>query len=270
MRNPHKIKPLFTDFNVSIIMPFYKKIVEFKKIFPLNSTFFEKRNIEVLVVMDSPVGKNELLEFIQEYPNINWIILINYTPHAWRNPAKVLNVGIKHASKKYIMVCSPESEMLTDVIYLLRKTFEDYPEYPHYAIGRVCYADNENITYLNYDNFHNIPFGSIMALKSDFETIGGYDEMFTEWGGDDNNLRARFNMIGINELFLERAMMIHRDINNIEGKKRRTLSVEKLSTNQLRHFFYPSSPYPNGENWGKDFKDIIYDYRKINHSYFNK
>jgi len=36
--------------------------------------------------------------------------------------------------------------MITDVIYILRKSFEDYPNYLHYAIGRVCFADEEQVT----------------------------------------------------------------------------------------------------------------------------
>ena len=241
-------------------MPFYKKITEFKSVLPKNAVYLQRNGIEVIIVMDSVEEKEELLSLIKNYPFIKWKVIVNHKIHDWRNPAPVLNVGIKHASNSYILVCSPESEMLTDVIYLLRKTFIDYSDFPHYAYGRVCYVDQEVITYNNYDSFSYIPFGSIMAKKEDLVSIQGYDESFTKWGGDDNNLRARLELVGVKGLYVEKSMMIHRDINNPLGKKRRTLSIDKLTVAQLRHFFYPTSSTPNTDDWGCDFNDIIFDY----------
>lgn len=261
------IKESFTsNFDVSVIMPFYKKIKEFKAVLPLNAKYFKRNGIEVIIVMDSPDDKEALTNFIQSYPFINWKIIVNNEPHGWRNPAPALNVGIRHASNSYLLICSPESEMLTDVIYLLRKTFSDYQDYSHYAYGRVCYVDQENVSYNNYDSFPFIPFGSIMIKRDDIERIQGYDESFIQWGGDDNNLRSRLDFIGIKSLHVEKAMMIHRDIDNSAGKKRRTLSIDKLSTSQLRHFFYPATPTPNSDDWGNGFNDLVYDYRHPHHS----
>ena len=54
----------------------------------------------------------------------------------------------------------------TDVIAILRKSFEDYHGYPHYAIGRVCFADEEEVTVKTFNRYRYIPFGSIMFEKS--------------------------------------------------------------------------------------------------------
>lgn len=259
------VKRSFTsNFDVSVIMPFYKKFNEIKLVLPANAKFFQRDGIELIIVMDSPDEKDELLDFINGYPSLNWKIIANCKSHSWRNPAPALNVGIRNASNKYIMICSPESEMLTDVIFLLRKTFEDYAQYAHYAYGRVCYVDQEIVSYDSFDSIRNIPFGSIMVKKADLEAIEGYDESFTGWGGDDNNLRARLNYIGIKGLYVEEAMMVHRDIDNPIGKNRRSLPIEKLSNVQLRHFFYPTNPTPNSGNWGCDFDNVIYNYCKVN------
>lgn len=252
---------IINNFDVSVVMPFYKKLNEFKVVFPKNYKYFNRNGIEVILVLDTPAEKEDLLNFISQYPFINWKIILNDRPHEWRNPAKPLNVGIRHASKNFIMVCSPESEMLTDVIKQLRQTFEDYDKYRHFAIGRVCFADNENINLKNYDNFHTIPFGSIMVQKDDLFTIGGYDESLISWGGDDNNLRARLEMIGVEELYVSDARMIHRDINNTQGKIRRSEPFAKISAHKLRHYFYPETPTPNGTSWGLDFNSVIYDWR---------
>lgn len=251
---------IINNFDVSIVMPFYKKLKEFKHVLPTNHRYFERNGIELILVLDTPDEKDDLIDFISNYPFINWKIILNEKPHEWRNPAKPLNVGIRHASKEFIMVCSPESEMLTDVIYLLRQTFEIYPDYNHFAIGRVCFADNENINLNNFDNYHSIPFGSIMVRRCDLFSIGGYDESLISWGGDDNNLRARLEMIGVEELYVSDARMIHRDINNSEGKIRRSEPFSNISTKKLRHYFYPEIPTPNGASWGYDFDNVIFDW----------
>ena len=172
-----KVKEEFwKNFDVSVVIPFYKKMAEFRRVFPLNRKYFERNGIEVVIVLDTPLESEELLSYIQQYPFVNWRIVMNDKPHEWRNPAKPLNVGIRHATKKYVMVCSPESEMVTDVIYILRKSFDDYSNYPHYAIGRVCFTDEEEITVKTFNNYRSIPFGSIMFEREHAEQIHGYDE----------------------------------------------------------------------------------------------
>lgn len=250
------------NLDVSIVMPFYKKMAEFRAVFPHNKAFLERNGVEVVIVMDDPNERDSLLDFVKPYPFINWRIICNDREHEWRNPAKALNVGLRHATKRYVMVCSPESEMLTDVIYLLRKTFEDYKSYRHFAIGRVCFADDEKVTEESFNTYHYIPFGSIMAEKEDLFAIHGYDESFCKWGGDDNNLRSRLEMNGVAELYVSDAMMVHRDIDNQKGKERRSEPFAKLPPGTLRHFFYPDAVCANSYVWGQDFDNVIYDWRE--------
>ena len=249
------------NFDLSVVMPFYKKMREFSKVLPLNQKFLQRNGIEVVIVLDTPEEHEELINFVRDYPFINWRIIMNDKPHDWRNPAKPLNVGIRFSTKKYIMVCSPESEMLTDVIYILRKSFEDFPDYQHYAIGRVCFADEQTITIDNYDQYRSIPFGSIMVERSYLEEIGGYDETFSQWGGDDNNLRSRLDMMGVHELYFNSAMMIHRDVGNEEGKVRRSTPFSETPNHAVRHYFYPESAVTNIYGWGHDFDKVIYDWK---------
>lgn len=251
----------FHNFDLSVVIPFYKKMKEFRRVFPKNRKFFERNGIEVVLVLDTPNEAEELQEYISHYPFVNWRIVMNDRPHEWRNPAKPLNVGIRHACKKYIMVCSPESEMVTDVIAILRKSFEDYHGYPHYAIGRVCFADEEEVTVETFNRYRYIPFGSIMFEKKHAERIRGYDETLSKWGGDDNNFRSRLDMIGVKELYFNEAMMAHHDIDNHDGKARRNQPFEKTPNDVLRHFFFPETAIANGEDWGRDFDKVVYDWR---------
>lgn len=261
--NTHSVRfkeDIRCNFNLSIVIPFYKKMKEFRRVFPLNRQYFERNGIEVILVLDCPDEKEELLEYIKGYPFVNWKVIYNEQPHEWRNPAKPINVGIKNASKDYIMVCSPESEFYSDAIYILRKALDNYPD--HFAIGRVCFTENNNpISNGDLDKLRFIPFGSIMVKKEYLYQIKGYDETLIKWGGDDNNIRSRLEFIGIKKLFIPEAILLHRDIDNEAGKKRREYRHKDIPNDAFRHFFYPPKSIANEGVWGEDFNNIIYDWQ---------
>lgn len=260
MYSVHFKEDIRCNFNLSIVIPFYKKMKEFRRVFPLNRKYFERNGIEVILVLDCPNEKDELLDYIKQYPFINWKVIYNDKQHEWRNPAKPINVGIKHATKDYIMICSPESEFFSDVIYILRNTLENYPK--HFAIGKVCFTENDlPISAENLKDLRFIPFGSIMVKKEYLYQIKGYDENLIKWGGDDNNIRARLEYIGIQKLFLPEAILLHRDIDNEAGKKRREYKYKEITNETVRHFFYPLQSVANKEMWGNDFCNIIYDWQ---------
>lgn len=247
------------NFNLSIVIPFYKKMKEFRRVFPLNRKYFERNGIEVILVLDCPDEKSELLNYIKQYPFVNWKVIYNDKQHEWRNPAKPINVGIKHATKDYVMVCSPESEFFNDAIYILRNALENYPK--HFAIGKVCFTENNmTISAENLKELRFIPFGSIMVKKEYLYQIKGYDEKLVKWGGDDNNVRARLEFIGIQKLFLPEAILLHRDIDNEVGKKRREYKYKEIPNEAVRHYFYPAESVVNKGVWGEDFCNIIYNW----------
>lgn len=252
----HRKHLIEQNFDVSIVMPFYKKIDEFKKVLPLNASKLERNGIEVIIVMDEPSQLEDLLELTRKFPFINWKIIVNYLDHPWRNPSKAINVGIRHSSKKYVMVCSPESIMATDVIYILRESFELY-SIPHYSIGKVVFSNDISLSLEDILKKKSIPYGSIMALKDDLVAITGYDETLIKWGGDDNNLRARLKMNGVQELMISNAFMLHYD-NNVPRQH-----IPSNLTSDLvlyRHIFYPDCVKVNSENWGTDFNNVVYDW----------
>ena len=122
------------DFDLSIVMPFYKRLDEFKRVFPSKAKYYERNGIEVVIVADEPTEEQGILDYIRRYPFINWKVVVNDEDHPWRNPAKAFNVGIRQATKSYILVMDPELEFYTDVIYELREKLDSYPE--HYAVGQ--------------------------------------------------------------------------------------------------------------------------------------
>ncbi len=92
---------VFDFFDISIILPFYKKLKEFKKVLPKNLKYFQRNGIELIIVLDTPEEEQELVNFLDEFPFLNSKVIVNRIHHEWRNPAKVLNVGIRHAGRKH-------------------------------------------------------------------------------------------------------------------------------------------------------------------------
>ncbi len=244
------------NFDLSVVIPFYKKLDEFVRVLPLNAPFFQRNGIEVVISMDENSQETGLLELIKSYPFINWRVIVNHQKHAWRNPVKAINVGIKHASKKFIMVCSPESEFQTDAIYILRKALEDYNQ--HFAIGSVTFTLEDDQNQLNW--YRYVPYGSIMVKSEDIHKIGGYDESLVLWGGDDDNIRARLEMLGLSKLFLPEVKLNHRekDKNGMEKRREKRLSIP---INEELDIYYPNNYEVNKNGWGLDYNDVVYDWK---------
>ena len=249
------IKSIIHNFDVSVVLPFYKKLDEMRLVLPVNAPFFQRNGIEVILVMDEDSQQEGVLEMIQEYPFINWRVVVNHLSHEWRNPTKAINVGIRYATKKYVMVCSPESEFYTDAIYLFRNTLKEYPY--HFAIGTVAftlYGEND-LGFYSY-----APYGSIMAEREHLIAVGGYDESLSQWGGDDDNIRARLEMSGIKKLLLPEVKLHHREKDSKAIEKRIEKRIQ-IPVKEEINTYYPNRSKMNEDNWGKDFNDVIYDWR---------
>jgi glycosyltransferase involved in cell wall biosynthesis len=254
---------ILLNFNVSIVIPFYKKVEEFKLSLPKNAPYFQRNGIEVVLVLDEDESQNEVKEIIKQYPFINWIVIVNHTAHKWRNPAKAINVGIRHATKNYIMVCSPESEFETDAIYILRETLDSNSD--SYVIGTVgfgMYGDNSKPT-------QYIPYGSIMAHRDNFLKIRGYDESIGKWGLDDDNLRERLKLIELKEIIVPDVKLIHKEFKpHVEkgGDPLKSQYSTENSMNIYNKIRYPKDSICNDESWGTDFNGVIYDYRSLTYA----
>lgn len=103
-------------FDATIIIPFYKKYDEF--MYALTHNYDQFENVkEVIIIIDENVNESQLarLSYIQHH-DINFKLYKNTEDHPWRNPAVVLNHGIKNASGKYCIIISPETILLKDAI----------------------------------------------------------------------------------------------------------------------------------------------------------
>lgn len=248
------------NFDLSIVLPFYKKCYEFKRTLQKNHFYFQRNGIEVIIVMDDPAQEQLLLELVKSFPLINWKILINRNSHAWRNPSKAINVGIRHAANKYILVMGPDSEFYTDVIFNLRYMAEFYPD--SFFTGQVYFCEEDTV--LDHQSIQHmlLPYGSILASKQSLLAVRGYDEQLINWGGDDDNIRARLSLSGLQHIAVSQAILVHREKDNHSGHTSRAKKSRLIPVPEKKKIFYPEEIITNKISWGKDFSEIIYDYRE--------
>lgn len=248
----HIQQNILHDFDLSIILPFYRKLEAFRRTLPANAGYLSRNGIEVIIVMDEPSEEQALLHFIGQYTAIAWKVIVNDKPHAWRPPCKAQNVGIRNAAKKYVMLMDPESEFFSDVIYILSYMCRMYGS--SFVTGEVAFTDfhfessKQNLTGLEL-----LPYGSILTEKEFLYNIQGYDESYTTWGGDDDNLRARLRYYGISQLHVPDAVLIHREDGNTDGHTSRYKKGNQNPVHNKKRSFFPDHYLANDENWGKEF-----------------
>ncbi len=195
---------------LSVIMPYYKRFDSFRRVFPYNYPYLcnsgrpVDARYEVILSLDEDSELERVLGFVDGYPDINWKVVVNHQDHPWRPPSKAINVGLRHAVGDYILIGSPESMYVGDlpgrILEETRRgfrravagrlgfcTFDDLArcESPQEALG--LYLASAATTRF---------YGSICVSRRKAFQVGGFDECFTRWGGDDDNFRVRLRKSG--------------------------------------------------------------------------
>lgn len=241
--------------DLSIILPFYKRAPEFAKALKTNHRYFD-RSLEIVLVVDEPDSESAALEIMRQHPNVRWRALINRQDHPWRNPAKAINVGLRHASASVILVSSPETVWLTDVPHQLLAETRKRPTSFH--SGHLLFADTDKVNSLEAFKVkavtepHNC--GSICVLKEHLEQINGYDESLIGWGGDDDNLRSRLRLTGIHGQVHQHTALVHPPMTG----NHRVYSRDTAA--RLREIVRPTEAKANqNADWGRDFSEMFYE-----------
>jgi hypothetical protein len=92
---------------------------------------------------------------------------------------------------------------------------------------------------------HNHPegFGMLMTATKNLAAIGGYDEAWVKYGGEDDDIRNRLTRHGIKRIISPQIRLSHYD--EFDGVTR------------TKDHYRGGDHEPivkNGENWGKDFQ----------------
>ena len=248
--------------DVSIILPYYKRIRAFEQALSFNHEKLSstpERSTEVVLVLDEPSEEEAALELVQRYKQISWRVMINRQDHAWRNPAVAINVGIRHANGSFVLVFSPESIYVTDVPTFLFKGANETQA--TFALGRVHNCERATINAKGFASAYEEGepkryYGSICTPRAALEDIRGYDESNRSWGCDDDNVRARLTLNGLKTKYIRRAKVLHPlEPNEVKREVRR----QEKDLSEHDGFVFPKFAVANGEDWGRDFDEIIYD-----------
>lgn len=250
---------------LSVVLPFYRKLLEFRRVLPENARWLARDGLEVVVALDEPSEEVGLVELAGRYPGIRWKIVVNDAPHDWRPPCRAINVGLRHAEGTWVFVASPESAFAGDAPGIALDAVKDFPG--GVAVGRVEFAHFRDLRWgrSTAQHFAAIAtprptiesyYGSICATRDAFEAIRGYDESLAGWGGDDDNVRIRLEMAGGTILACDAVRLLHLSFD------------ERRNGENPRHVRDPAdalakcSPAaavanPDAE-WGADFARVAY------------
>lgn len=173
---------------LSIVMPYFRKLKEFQEVLPLNLRYFARTGVEVIVVLDENSEEAGLLALLGKHEDIRWKVIVNDRMHPWRAPCKAINVGLRHAVGRHVLITSPESAFVGDVPAQMLRALDRHPN--GVAVGRVGFARFEDIRpsrTLDRIFQDKVPstlflhtfYGSICGPRLAFEAVGGYDEALT-------------------------------------------------------------------------------------------
>jgi hypothetical protein len=262
-----------SDIALSVLMPYYKRLADFTKVLQLTAPYYERADTEVVLCMDEPSEEPGVLALLQRYPRIKWHVLVNDHDHPWRTPCCALNVGLRHAIGDYALVVSPESAFVSDVPGVMpaklrtagpgvgavgRVAFAQYSEHASYgSLDETFRAVNAAAAGAVHPAFRNgPPYGSLCVERERLVRVGGYDEGLEQWGGDDDNMRARLLLDGVALGLSDDMRLVH-----LSEGPRREVKVRWGLANYLRAF-EPASAIANGHDaWGRSFDRVAMSWR---------
>jgi len=268
---------------LSIVLPFYRKLAEFERVAVLNAPYWARPGIEVVIALDDGAEEAPLLRLLQRFPAVCWTLLVNDRPHAWRPPCRAINAGVRHSAGRFVLVHSPESAYVGDAPALALHAAMSQPR--AVALGRVGFArfdeldghepppgrseggshrsasarryPNEPLQALFAARVPEAPYlrtfyGSLCCAREAFDAVGGYDESFEEWGGDDDDFRVRLEMAGRQLLACTALRLLHLSFEARDGGERFDADVDWQRCT-------PAAARANGpheDGWGRDFSRI--------------
>lgn len=251
---------------LSVILPWYRKAAEFRRVLPMNAPAWRRPDLEVVLVLDEPSEEAEVLELLAGQPGIRWKVLVNDTPHPWRPPSRAINVGIRQSAGRFILVASPESAYLSDVPAQVLGILEAVPE--AVLVGRVGF-----VTLQELDGSPDLGalfqarapsltsaqtyYGSIALARAAAAGIGGYDESFASWGGDDDNFRVRLELAGHPLLSCPDLHLLHVSLEDRTAPRHPQFSYDPELRRQRAS--PAAARIGDGDTWGRAFGRVALD-----------
>ncbi len=183
---------ILTNFNLTIILPFFLELNTCKKVLKENVKYFQRNGIEVVIIINKKNKSTNIIKFIKNYPFINWKLLLLKNRDRFENVSNAINVGVRNSTKDYIMIMFPDKLLCTDMIYNLRITL------------KYCYNSYAVSTHLFKYFGPQKPSNLIMIKKEDMIKINGCDESFKKWNECYNNIKTKLELIGKKILIIDK------------------------------------------------------------------
>jgi hypothetical protein len=232
---------------LSFILPFFTQIEQAIQGLTENLLLFNSDETEVVLVMDDNGYESILVGLIKDfksaYPKLKFKVLINDANHEWRPPCKAINVGLRNATGDNVIVASPET--MIRVPY--NSYLEEMPKLSKIFIGGLLtHVESPAKQKITFGNIATVGYGFLMCAREDMESLNGFDESRTRYGGDDNDIRERLSMIAEPRIDF-----------NIHLFHIRHENVPRMSCGYEAYGVEKVMP----ENYGKDFNRVAYDWR---------
>ena len=234
---------------LSIVLPFYYKLDEFKIALPYNQRFLTK-DMELIISIDEPDSETELVDYLNgQNLECSFKVKSNPNRHEYRNHVFASNVGIRMAKGEYILIMSPESICVNNVYDILVEECEKTKAMVGLDMlhgGRVAFCKKENfnddLDDVFESHFRYTAYRGSMCLSRDmFYRVNGFDEQIIHWGGEDDDLRNRLGLIGSGFKRVWEARVIHYEDKN----------TRKVIPNLLK--VWNPDRLINENGWGMDF-----------------
>jgi len=248
---------------LSVILPFYKRLSAFEQALKTNHGFLagqQEWDTEIVLVLDEPSEEEGVVRLVKAYDQLSWRVIINRQDHVWRNPARAINVGLRHAAGEYVLVMSPESLHVTNVPKVLFAAGSSSEGL--FSVGKICWCprsivNQKGLTAAFDETEPKRFYGSICAPRAAFEEIRGYDESNQTWGCDDDNIRARLMLCGLRPSYAPYARAIH-PLEAGEINHNQIRQVDKTST-ERDLYLLPATTCVNDADWGREFDEVIFE-----------
>lgn len=210
---------------------------------------------------------NEMKELVLSYSFAQYFY-VNTAKMLW-NKSKALNFGIKMASNEYIFIADVDIIFSPDTVNFLIKNAK--PTFVH--LFRLNYLSKEEsqklyqsfaINDLKVKHSGNVN-GLVLASKSAFYKVHGFDEFFHFYGSEDVDLYERFKNAGFEIIQHEETLFYHNwhpIYNSYDDSKMsltpRIFNIKRI--NQQHYFFHQKnkSIVPNKQNqWGETLDENV-------------
>lgn len=254
---------------LSVVVPYYRKLADFRRVLPFNVRFLARPDVELVLVLDEPSEQAEALAVVDQFPFLQARVLVNDRPHPWRPPGEAINVGLRHAEGERVMVLSPETLMVGDVVSRAIEVLRAHPR--DVVLGRMAWAtfadvQGKFVPRLFEDRFgqqrlrsyNQHYYGSLAASRDLLLEVGGWQEGLTHWGGDDDNVRVRLAMHGALLVLDRKLAFFHL---SDAARKGHEPTAPRHSPEQALALLLPKSARANPEGFGEAFGRVARDWR---------